>query len=231
LDARIEMGKSMCLRAKEEFAAKLGVDAEYVICNGEAPDVLSDVAREKGADLIALGTYGRRGLKRLIMGSVTSSVVVKSPCEVLVVRTNGKCHRYESILVPYDGSEFSRRALEKAARLAKENKSELTLIYVIPRYEEMIEFMKTEHIEEKLFSEARRITGEAEKITQPLGISFASVIEEGHPEKRIIETATRLGADLIVIGTYGWKGLNKAIMGSTTERVILQAPCPVLIVR
>jgi len=231
LDRRIELGKTMCLLAKEEFSRKLGVEAEYVVCNGEAPDVLTEIAREKGADLIALGTYGRRGLKRLLLGSVTSSVVVNSPCEVLVVRNNGKCSGYESILVPFDGSDFSKRALEKALALSKENKSEVTLLYVIPRYEEMIEFMKTEHIEEKLFAEARRITAEGEKTAQAQGTGIATVIEQGNPERAITGIAEKLGADLIVMGTYGWKGVDKAIMGSTTERVIMSAPCPVLIVR
>lgn len=231
LDKRLEFGKKICFEAKEKYQKLLGIDAQYIVCNGEAHDVLTDIAKEKGADLIALGTYGRRGLKRLIMGSVTSSVIVKSPCDVMVLRKTLPCRRFQSLLVPFDGSEFSRRALERASDLAKSNKAQLTILYVIPRYEEMIEFIKSEHIQEKLFSEARKIVAEGEKLAGDHGLSIGSVIEEGHPEGTINNTAKKLGVDLIVMGTYGWKGVNKAIMGSTTERVIMNAAVPVLVVR
>lgn len=79
--------------------------------------MIIDIAREKKVDLIVMGTYGRRGLNRLIMGSVTSQVIVKSAVDVLVVKkecTGG----YRSILLCYDGSEFSRKALARACDLS-----------------------------------------------------------------------------------------------------------------
>jgi nucleotide-binding universal stress UspA family protein len=58
-----------------------------------------------------------------------------------------------------------------------------------------------------------------------------TAIEEGHAADKIVETANRMKNDLIVMGSYGWRGVNKAILGSTTERVIMNASCPILVVK
>ncbi len=233
MERRLELGKRICRQAADDAARDLGVQAETIVCNGEAPEVIADVAREKRAGLIALGTYGKKGLKRLIMGSVTASVISHSPCDVLVVRKpREKCSGdYASILVPFDGSEFSRRALERACALSKPRDAVITVLYVIPRYEEMVEFFKTEAIRKRLFEEAGKVTRQAEDIAAKAGVTAGSEIAEGYPEAEIIEASRRLNNDLIIMGTYGWKGVTRALMGSTTERVIMNAPCPVLVVR
>ncbi|MDA8214838.1 MAG: universal stress protein [Nitrospiraceae bacterium] len=232
-EKRFELGKKVCYQARETISSEFGIEVESLICEGEPPDVITDIAAGKKADLIAMGTYGRKGLKRLVMGSVTSKVIVNSPCDVLVVKKPcSECTgQYKSILVPFDGSEFSKKALEHACELSRMDNAEITVLYVIPRYEEMVEFFKTESIKKSLMQEAQRITAEANKIASSRGLSISTAIQEGAAGDRIIETAGKLKNDLIVIGTYGWKGVSKAIMGSTTERVIMNAPCPVLAVR
>ena len=105
----------VCLDAKKDLQDEFGLNGsvESYVCEGEPPEVIVETARGKKADLIALGTYGRKGLKRLLMGSVTSQVILNSPCDVLVVKK--ECTRctgkYSSLLVPFDGSESSKKAL------------------------------------------------------------------------------------------------------------------------
>ena len=71
----------------KELAAQRGIPAEVVVKEAEcANEVITDVARKKAVDLIVLGSHGRTGLKRLLMGSVTESVIAHSPCPVLVVK-------------------------------------------------------------------------------------------------------------------------------------------------
>ncbi|MEW6410157.1 MAG: universal stress protein [Nitrospirota bacterium] len=233
LEKRLKIGKQMCHQAKEMLSSEFGIDVETLVCEGEPPEIIVDIAREKNADLIAMGTYGRKGLKRLIMGSVTSGVIVNSPCDVLVVKKPCiECSgEYKSILVPFDSSEFSKRTLDRTCQLSKIDGSDITALYVIPQYEEMIEFFKTESIKKILFREAQKIIDEAKEIASVRGVSIKTEIEDGHTGEKIIETVKRLKNDLIVIGTYGWKGVNKAVMGSTVERVIMNAPCPVLVIR
>jgi len=235
MEKRFEMGTHVCRTAKQDLQAQFGLNGsvESFVCEGEPPEVLIDIAQGKKADLIALGTYGRKGLKRLLMGSVTSQVILNAPCDVLVVkRPCSECTgSYQSLLVPYDGSEFSRKALVRAGEMAKADNGQVTVLYVIPRYEEMMEFYRSDSIKKSLHTEAEKILGEAKKIADGLGISVRTEVREGHASDEIVAASQKLENDLIAMGTYGWKGVNSAIMGSTTNRVISHAACPVLVVK
>ncbi len=233
LEKRMEFGKKVCYQEKEKVLSEFGIKVESLVCQGEPQDVITDIAREKGVDLIATGTYGRRGLKRLLMGSVTSGVVVNAPCDVMVVgKPCSECiGKYSSILVPYDGSGFSKKALERACLLSKADGAEVTVLYVIPRYEEMVGFFRTGSMKESMSKEARKILDEAKNIAVSQGVAIGMTTQEGHAADKIAETAQALGSDLVVMGSYGWRGVDKAILGSTAERVIMNAACPVLVVR
>jgi nucleotide-binding universal stress UspA family protein len=232
-EKRFELGRAACFTSKEAVSAQFGIEIESLVCEGEAADIITEIAREKKADLIAMGTHGRRGLNRLIMGSVTSAVLVNSPVDVIMVRKPDaeSSGTYPSILLPFDGSEFSKKALERACQLSKMDGSEVTVLYVIPRYEEMVGFFRTDSIRKSLSGEAEKIVGEATRIASGHGISVKTEIREGQTADEIVKTASRLKKHLIIMGTYGWRGINKVIMGSTTERVVMDAPCPVLAVK
>ena len=235
MEQRFEFGTRVCLNAKKDLHDEFGLNGsvDSLVCEGEPPEVLIEIAREKHADLIALGTYGRKGLKRLLMGSVTAQVILNSPCDVLVVKKPcSKCAgAYQSLLVPFDGSETSKKALGRACELSKIDNSEISVLYVIPRYEEMMDFFKTETITKSLFQEAEKIMAQAKEIAALQNVQIKAVVREGHSGDTIIEIADTLRNDLIVMGTHGWRGMNKALMGSTAERIIANASCPILIVR
>lgn len=233
LDQRLKHGEKVCLETKKMIADEFNIEVKSLLCEGEPPEVILSMAREKKADLIVLGTYGRKGLNRLLMGSVTAQVIVNSPVDVLVIKK--KCSEctgtYRSILVSYDGSDFGKNALARACKLSQDDGPEVSVLYVIPRYEEMIGFLRTESIKKSLLQEARKILEGAKELASKKGVTVKTEIREGHAADKILETAADLKNDLIIIGSYGWRGVNKAIMGSTTERVLINAPCPVLAVR
>ena len=235
MEKRFEAGSHVCLLAKKELAEQYSLNGsvESFVCEGEPAAVLIDIAEGKKADLIALGTYGRKGLKRLLMGSVTTEVVLNAPCDVLVVkRPCSDCTgSYTSILVPFDGSEHSTRAMARAVEMARSDGAKLTVLYVIPRYEEMVEFYRSETIKQSMRAEAEKVVAQAKKIADASGVAVATEIREGHASDEIVAAADALGNDLIAMGTYGWKGVSKAILGSTTNRVISHASCPILVVK
>jgi len=111
---------------------------------------------------------------------VTSQVILDAPCDVLVVKRpcNECTGSYQSLLVPYDGSEFSKKALTRAAGMAKEEGGQVTVLYVIPRYEEMMEFYRSDSIKKSLHAEAEKILGEAKKIAAGLGITIRTEVRE-----------------------------------------------------
>jgi nucleotide-binding universal stress UspA family protein len=233
LDMRLKVGEKVCVQAKETLTSGFGIEVHSLLCEGDPPEVILDIAKGKKADLIVLGTYGRKGLKRLLMGSVTSQVIVNSLTDVLVVKKPcTECSgTYRSILVPFDGSASSEKALERACHLSKIDNAEVTALYVIPRYEEVVEFFRTGSIQQSLRSEAEKIIDRARKLASAEGLLIRTVISEGNAGDKIIETAGIHGSDLVIMGTCGWRGVNRAIMGSSTERVIIHATCPVLVVR
>jgi len=235
LEQRMDIGARLCRVAKTDLQSAYGLNGsvESFVCEGEPPEVIVDTATGKKADLIALGTYGRRGLKRLLMGSVTSQVILNAPCDVLVVKKPciGCTGSYRSLLVPFDGSISSEKALLRAASLAKTDGAEISVLYVIPRYEEMMDFFKTETIKKSLYQEAEKIVEGAKKLASGLGLPIKAVVQEGRAGDKIVEIADTMKHDLIVVGTHGWSGMDKAIMGSTAERVIANAVCPVLIAK
>jgi nucleotide-binding universal stress UspA family protein len=234
-EKRFELGKKVCYQTQEMVSSKLGLDGkvESLVCEGEPHEVIVDIASSKNADLIAIGTHGRKGLKKLFMGSVTSRVIVTSPCDVLVVKKPCEKYagKYDSILLSYDGSELSKKALKRACELSKSDGSEITALYVIPHYEEMIEFFATSGIRESLLHDAQRILQNAKEIALGQGISIKTEIAEGHAAEKIVDTAERLKSDLIIRGPHGWSGIDKAMIGSIIENVVVNSSCPILIVK
>ncbi len=233
LEERLCQGKAACEKAVEEYSPEFGVDLEYLVIQGEPHEVITEMARKREADLIAMGTYGRRGLKRMIMGSVTSGVILDSPCDVLIVKKPcEECTgRYHRVLIPYDGSEPSKRAIMRVGNITNSNEPSATMLYVIPRYEEMVGFFKTDSIEGRIQEEATRIMLEGEQLAAAQGLNTNTAIEEGRAADKIVEAAKELESELIVIGSHGWHGMDKSILGSTAERVIAHSPIPILIVR
>lgn len=234
IETRFETAKKAVTALRDKLAAEFKIDLSVEVRQGEPHEVVTNVAREREAGLIVLGTYGRTGLGRMIMGSVTSRVIHDAPCDVLVVkRPCTECTgEFSSILVPFDGSDQSRKALGRAIDLPHSNGGrDITSLYVIPRYEEMIGFFKTPAIQKKLYEEGWRIVGESGEVARQKGASIGSIVEEGSVVERIVSISSGLGNDLIVIGSHGWTGLDRALMGSTAERVIMNASVPVLVVR
>jgi nucleotide-binding universal stress UspA family protein len=235
IEKGVENATRFCRDAKASTSAEcdLADRIDVLVREGEAPDVLASVAEAERADLITVGTFGKSALKRLLVGSVTSEVILKAPCDVLVVkRPCGACTgSYGSILVAFDRSESSKKALARAVALARTEKATLTILYVIPRYQEMVEFLRTEAMDKSLRAAAEKVLAEAKAMASAPELDVRTEIREGHAADEILSTARDLENDLVVMGTYGWTGVSKAIMGSTTSRVITHASAPVLVVK
>ncbi|MGC9140975.1 MAG: universal stress protein [Caldimicrobium sp.] len=138
---------------------------------------------------------------------------------------------YETILVAFDGSEYSKAGLLEAAHWMKRHGGNLYAIYVVHFYEE--EFLIFPELREKRIKAAlNKCTKEKEELKEKLGIEFQCIIKEGEPTEEIIEEAKTIGATLIVAGTYGKKGyLKRLVLGSVSTELCLNSPVDVLIVK
>jgi len=184
-------------------------------------------------DLIVLGTEGRTGMKRLLLGSVAEKVVRHAPCSVLAVRGKNGTSRFHHILCPVDFSPSTRAAVDQAARLAEPGGLGITLIHVLeipsrisgaPDFAEPIEAVDraaTAHLE-KLAAELRARTK----------VPVATRIRVGSPGAQVLSLLDAEPTyDLVVVGSHGRTGLARALLGSVAERIVRHAGCPVFVAR
>ncbi|MDX1530737.1 MAG: universal stress protein [Rhodothermales bacterium] len=197
-------------------------------------------AEEHGVDLIVMGTHGRRGVRRLLLGSVAEEVLAAAPCAVLTVREGDDPGAVEAVLVPVDFSEPSRRAIRRGQEMAALYGAALHLVHVFeaapyPSFygEEVISRREVPpHFAEEAEAQLRRMV-EAESDAADGGaadgVTFG--VMAGQPFRQIAAYARDHGVGLIVMGTRGLSGLQQVLLGSTAERTIRTAPCPVLVVK
>jgi nucleotide-binding universal stress UspA family protein len=95
----------------------------------------------------------------------------------------------------------------------------------------MVEVISSSIIKENIALDARKVLSEAASIAAEMGVTIKTEMADGNEAERIVETARKLKNDLIIKGTHGWVGFDKALIGSVIENVIINAPCPVLAVR
>jgi nucleotide-binding universal stress UspA family protein len=199
-------------------------------------------ARRVNADLIVMGTHGRSGVNRFILGSVAEKTLRTAPIPVLVVpprdttASQGRGEPFHSILCAHDFSPDSARATQYAASLAQHFGGRLTLMHVVEPmpsgYDPMVGVsFDIERFHSALMTSARRQLQEYAKTLAAGSGGLETVLGEGRPYKELLHEAERRGVDLIVVGVHGRNALDRLVFGSTTEHLIRRAGCPVLTVR
>ena len=206
---------------------------EIMVEQGIAADSILTFAREHRADGIIMGTHGRRGYDRLMLGSVTDRVLRNDPCPVLVVNKLpddpsateelGGEHRLNRILFCTDFSDNSGQALTYAISATTEYDAELTLMHVL---EEIPNATKTEQAIGAAMEQLERLIPPEERKT----LKTKLVVRVGKPYEQIIQLAKEAHIDIVAMGVRGRDTLDLAIFGSTTYRVMQLGPCPVLAV-
>jgi len=207
------------------------VPHQGIVNHGEIWDVLSAVISEMKIDLIAVGTRGRRGLSKLIMGSVAEEIFRLASCPVLTVGPHAidtppqrVLHR---ILLATDFSADSIRAMSYGLSLAEEFQACLIPMYVAPPPETdpSVKIRLTDFFTERL----------SELVPAEVApwCDLEYVVEFGTPAEAILKAATERQAELIVAGVRGAGGVARASthFGATAHRVVTGAHCPVLTVR
>jgi nucleotide-binding universal stress UspA family protein len=204
------------------------------LLHGVAWDQIVAATRDDPAiDLIVMGTHGRSGLARVLLGSVVEQVIRHAPCSVLAARGPGGLQPFRKVLCPIDFSEDSRRALAYAAELTAPGGAGITLLHVV---EPAITFSNLPMAEDNLQSLDRRATHElvrwASELETKVAVPVATEIRIGRPG---VQTLTTLDADptfdLVIVGSHGRTGIRRVLLGSVAEQVLRHAACPVLVAR
>lgn len=143
---------------------------------------------------------------------------------------------FKHILVPVDGSETSLQAVSKAAELAKAFNSDVTAVYVLDPYPFTGVGADFAYGQAQYLSAATAEANKAlEDVTERMkdtGVTVKTLVGEGHAiHEGIVRVGENVGADLIVMGSHGRRGLEKLVLGSVAQRVLQTAKVPVLVVR
>ncbi len=185
---------------------------------------------QRACDLCVVGTEGRTGLSRFLIGSVAAAVVRHAPCSVLAVRAGGRDDTFDDVLVATDFSESAARALEVAGELAAQT---LTVLHVSEAPDAYTGEIQLSALTDAV--DPRSAAGLDDATARLAGHTRASVIKSarvGPPAAEILEAldADR-SIDLVVMGSQGRTGIKRVLLGSVAEKVIRHARCPVLVVR
>jgi nucleotide-binding universal stress UspA family protein len=206
-------------------------DAQIIsICAMGLPhERIVDLSESEGCDLIVMGAKGMLSLEKTLMGDTTAKVIGYSVKDVLVVPENTTLG-FDKILVATDGSEYSRRAMIKAVDFAESYDAKLNVVSVVEILPEIYS-IAPQVVEEKVQKTEEYLAG-IQKLADSHGIqSRGFVRDSAEPYNVITEIAQKEQVGVIVMGSHGRTGLKRFLMGSTAERVIAHAPCPVLVVK
>src|SRR3990170_106085 len=224
------------LESVKAQAKKEGVEITTSILEGEdSYNFISDEAVKNKTTMIIMGRRGKTGLKRLVIGTPPARVLGHAPCNVLVVPRAAQVG-FRNILVATDGSRYAAAAASEAIGIAKKNKSKLIVLAVVPS--ESMQPMDIVHsqmsrdvIAEKELSVAENSAKTVKAVAQKEGVAVEAFIMGGRPADAIVQTAKEKNVDVIMLGSHGKTGIDKLLMGSVAERVIVLAACAVLVVK
>jgi nucleotide-binding universal stress UspA family protein len=194
---------------------------------GSPVEVIVSVAQEQKADLIVMGARGLGPVKERLLGSVSHRLLTLAPCATLIV--NGPVKAMKQILLPLQGLSDAEAAIRFLLLKPFHEAVEVTLLTVLPSTgpPRPGDAAAAAAATEKLEEQAAFIDGAAERL-RAIGYQAHGVAVTGTPSDMILQEATTLRSDLILMGTRGRQGITRFVLGSVSHAVLHQMPCPVL---
>ena len=199
-----------------------GLPYEAVVTLGQPVAAILAEARDRHADLVVMGTHLRHGWRRALLGSVSEGVIHGSDAAVLTVAGQDRAtvipSRVTHVLCPVNFSDVARESLHVAERIATAFGAHLTIVHVL----ETDDVTNAGTDEERV---RRWVAPELQDQT-----TFRELVLRGGPAERVLDCADDVGADFLVIGAQHKLFRDATVIGTTTERLIRFASCPVLVV-
>lgn len=213
---------------------------QIAILDGWPPESLAAHAHATGVDLIVMTTHGRGGFSRFWLGSVADELLRRTGCPILLLRANGseRDGEFRRILVALDGSPASEALLPPVLQIAALHPGARCMLACVVEPPAPLLFRMagaSPQARQRWADEAREsATARLEHLAEPLRkqgvtVEVRVVVGEGISE-RIVEVAVEDRSDLIVMGTYGARGLERLVLGSVADKVLRASATAVLVV-
>lgn len=231
-DVLAEEGEEV-VGAAVDRASERGVHVRDRVIRGEPRDAILEYAATEDVSMAVMGAHGHHGVGEYLLGNTTERVANACEVPVLTVRAGEDVRRtypYEAVLVPTDGSEHARAALELGAGVAAQTGASLHLLFVVDELSETIDPGSVD-LPEDVERNCEQRLEEAAAVAREAGVEdVVTAIESGTVPREIVAYAEE-GIDLVAMGTHGRSGLDRYLLGSFTDRVIRTSPVPVLTTR
>lgn len=217
------------LTKASEMGKAAGAEIIGICAMGQPHERLVDLSESENCDLIVMGAKGMLSLEKALMGDTVAKVIGYSVKDVLVVPEKMPL-KLDKVLLCTDGSEYGRRATARALDFAEAYGAELAVVSIVEISPEIYS-IAPQVVETKVANTETFLAG-IKKQAEGRGLKYKGLVRDSaEPYNVIAEIAAKEQVGLIVMGSHGRTGLKRILMGSTTERVIAQAPCPVLVVK
>jgi nucleotide-binding universal stress UspA family protein len=243
-----EKASELRTRIKEEARARLQElapdrDLDTTVSlqlSFDVADSINEYVEEREIDLVVMGTHGRQGLDRLMLGNVADKIIRHAPCPVMTVREEvpwtdeGEDVVFQDILAPIDFSDHSRKALRTSKTFARAYGARQHLLFIaekrtVPTFSDTgIPGVGVVEMDPEIVKNAEKGLQQLDENVGGPDVKSEYHVREGDVSQDIVDFAETRGIDLIVMATRGLTGINRFLLGSNTERIVRVAPCPVL---
>ena len=236
VDVDLPAAEALVSKAVEHFASR-GLEASTAVTEGYPQSSIVEYAEQGNADFIIVGSHGHSGITRFLLGSVAQDVVRRARCSVEIVRAaKGKSQKEGMrILLATDGSDSSIAAARSIAARPWPEGSEVKVICAVQTSAPVVEpgqvATEADQIRENMVKRSEEDVTVSEKIIADAGLSVVGAVLTGRPKETILDEAQQWGADLIVVGSHGRRGITRLFMGSVSEAVARHAHCSVDVIR
>lgn len=229
------MSEDACIRVQSQFRTW---NVEMETATGSPADMIHKRAREWHADLIVVGTHGRSGLGRVLLGSVSTAVAKEAGCSVRIVRkTDRRREDPPRLLIGHDGSPAANDVVDVVCRRHWSAGTEVNIVSVIePKVtthaDELAGIANTiQGIHAEQYRWLSYLASEAERKCAQAGLTASSLVIEGHPKEALVNHARNWHADSIFVGARGLGLMERLLLGSVSTSVASHAPCTVEVVK
>jgi nucleotide-binding universal stress UspA family protein len=206
----------------------------------DVADTINEYVGERDVDLVVMGTHGRKGLDRLMLGNVADKIIRHAPCPVMTVREEvpwmdeDQDVAFDDILAPIDFSDHSRDALRVSKLFANQYAARLHLLFVaerrtVPTFSDTgLPGIGVVEMDPEIVKNAEEALKQLNENIGGPTVESAYHVREGNVSQDVVDFAETHGVSLIVMATRGLTGVSRFLLGSNTERIVRVAPCPVL---
>jgi nucleotide-binding universal stress UspA family protein len=236
VSAAIRVAEAREIASRMQTIVAQGLKTDVISRIGPPGEVITHAANEEGADLIVVGTHGRTGLSRFLIGSVAAETIRHAACDVLVCRGTSNTTVFQRPLVATDFSPVALRTLDHVADVcAPDAPVEVVHAWQLPAGSWGATLLGQarfpwntvrDAVLDGVKAQAKKLEIDAAALGRPIHVELV----QGQPTAIITQHAERGGHDLIAVGAHGHRGVRRLLLGSVAESTIRHSPCSVLVV-